>query len=262
MRSDLDIADDEYDRRPRDFSHMTAERHEEMRQYDTTGEHARWEDEGHEHDREMEEARYGLGLCPNCDEKRAQPGCVRPVRCGQCGEPVCVDNPCCGVSTPETPRTWTLVFCQDCGEMLGVQDHVRVRDEHFGYAGHRGMRFVEAYEAGPVDAERERIEKHVRSFGMGPEYTNDKSLASCVEHMVAGCAVAVCSFANVQGSQWCAKHEKLIPEMLAERERLLDLLENWLRPASAKRLIDPLGAVESQTDAVLREYGRLGKEES
>lgn len=57
----------------------------------------------------------------------------------------------------ETPRTWTLVFCQDCGEMLGVQDHVRVRDEHFGYAGHRGMRFVEVVEKAPVDAERERL---------------------------------------------------------------------------------------------------------
>lgn len=37
----------------RDFSHLTPEQHEEMRQNDTTGEHGRWEDDGQEHDREV-----------------------------------------------------------------------------------------------------------------------------------------------------------------------------------------------------------------
>lgn len=37
-----------------------------------------------------------------------------------------------------------LVFCDDCGEMLGVQDHIRIRAEHFERAGHRGQRYVRA----------------------------------------------------------------------------------------------------------------------
>lgn len=40
---------------PRDFSHLTAKEHEEMRQNDITGEHGRWEDRGAEHAQEVEE---------------------------------------------------------------------------------------------------------------------------------------------------------------------------------------------------------------
>lgn len=47
-------------------------------------------------DRMVEKVQVAPEVCPVCDEKRARPGCVHPVRCGQCGEPVCVDNPCCG----------------------------------------------------------------------------------------------------------------------------------------------------------------------
>lgn len=148
VRSELDIADDEYDRRPRDFSHLTAEQHEEMRQNDATGEHGRWEDDGHEHDREVEEA---------------------------------------SVSTPETPRTWTLY-------------------EHKAFHG---------------------------TEARGPD------LASSIEDDPPA-PIEVVEKAPVD----------------AERERLLDLLEE--RHDSPDWDLD----VSSRVVAVLREYGRLGKEES
>lgn len=44
-------------------------------------------------------------------------------------------------SAERTMERWRLVFCNDCGELLGVEDHIRIRDEHLGRAGHRGYRY-------------------------------------------------------------------------------------------------------------------------
>lgn len=41
-------------------------------------------------------------------------------------------------------ESWVLVFCCDCGELLGVRDHIRIRAEHFEREGHRGQRYVRA----------------------------------------------------------------------------------------------------------------------
>jgi hypothetical protein len=54
------------------------------------------------------------------------------------------------VSTEGTPRTWTLVECEGCGELLGVQDHLRIRSEHNDLADHCGQRPVEVIALEPV----------------------------------------------------------------------------------------------------------------
>lgn len=53
-----------------------------------------------------------------------------------------------------------LAFCATCGELLGVEDHIRIRSEHFVDAGHRGMKLVEY---GPTGASDEDM--HARRAG-------------------------------------------------------------------------------------------------
>jgi hypothetical protein len=40
-------------------------------------------------------------------------------------------------------RRVRIAFCDGCGEMLGVKNHIRVRSEHLNLTDHRGLRFVE-----------------------------------------------------------------------------------------------------------------------
>ena len=40
------------------------------------------------------------------------------------------------------PASYILVFCETCGEMLGVEDRLRIRIEHLGQMNHKGLRRV------------------------------------------------------------------------------------------------------------------------
>jgi hypothetical protein len=61
---------------------------EKMRQNDTTGEHGRWEDDGQDHDREMEEASVSDSQRARIEQEFENEQVRRMERTGRC--------PCCG----------------------------------------------------------------------------------------------------------------------------------------------------------------------
>lgn len=155
-------------------------------------------------------------------------------------------------SPPDGDRAENVIrvaSCCDCGEMLGVEDHIRIQAEHFSQVGHQGLRFdtympIAEQPASPPEAEGERSAcPTCEGRGYEPEFWDSQCQLCGGRRFVAG---------KAEGEREPSEGIERLREITAEVGRLNDRIHGSAAPCE-------YDAALARKDAELEELREAAK---